>query len=98
MKLEINVGSIKANYTLCLTDAPRAYDVFGTVNIIDYGQPVSHPARLVAIREEHLAYQTGRYGSGLHCAWDGDEEIAGALHLTLRDIEEILFLRLFKVA
>ena len=106
MKLEINVGTIKANYTLCLTDAPCAYDGFGTLLVIDYGQPVAHPggyatrgpARLVAIREERLAWQTGRYGSGLHCAWDGDEEIVGALHLTPRDIEEILFLRLFKAA
>lgn len=111
MKLEINVGTIKANYTLCLTDAPCAYDGFGTLLVVDYEQrvtvgdathpwprPARGPARLVAIRDEHFDYQTGRYGSGLHCVWDGDDVLVGALHLTARDIDEILFLRLFKAA
>jgi hypothetical protein len=48
-------------YSFGSTRAPADYDGFGTLTLGTEGDE-----RLVAIRREHLAWQTSRYASGLH--------------------------------
>jgi hypothetical protein len=48
-------------YTLGYSTSPEAYDSFGTMTVSADGEE-----RLVAIRNEHVEWQVGRYASGLH--------------------------------
>jgi len=50
------------------TSAPQSYDGFGTISLVDCGDPddKANYIRLVAIRPDHLEWQEGRYGSGMH--------------------------------
>jgi hypothetical protein len=43
------------------TRAPKAYDGFGTFTLAEYHSY----GRLIAIRDEHLTWQLGRYNSGI---------------------------------
>ena len=61
MRLALQVGSFKTTLAIFVTTAPEAYDGFGTFTVHEYD---GH--RLVAIQEPHVAWQTGRYASGLH--------------------------------
>ena len=58
IRITINNNSI--TYAIRETNAPRNYDGFGTITLVDHGD-----ARTVAIVPEHLHWQTTRYGSGL---------------------------------
>ncbi len=50
------------------TRAPIAYDGFGTLELCNELQDNDgKTVRLVLIRDEHLGWQEGRYGSGLGC-------------------------------
>jgi hypothetical protein len=48
-------------YHVMETDAPQAYDGFGTFAIDEY-----NGERTVLIRDEHFTWQTMRYSSGNH--------------------------------
>ena len=105
MKLEIKVGSIEVRYELFLTDAPSDYDYGGVFTVINYGAPLPRdsgfrthgPARIVAVPVATVLAQTGRYRSGLHCAWPADD-CRQALHLNQRDLEETLYRRFLSPA
>lgn len=60
-KIHIAFGSLGLDYTIRETTAPKAYDGFGTLTLADIGD-----TRIVLIRDEHLAWQEGRYASGMH--------------------------------
>lgn len=62
-------------YVAVVTDAPRAYDGFGTFTIKDFGSNVDiegqitrGDARMVLVDREHLEWQRGRYYSDMHSA------------------------------
>lgn len=96
-EFKIQLGPIELNYVLALTDAPKNYDGFGTFTIAEYGWPVEgytrKDARLVAIRAEHLHWQTGRYSSGLNTCWTGSEGLE-AVAAEEKDIAETLYKKL----
>jgi len=54
------------------TNAPQSYDGFGTISLVDCGDPndKTNYVRLVAIRPDHLEWQEGRYGSGMNNVTD----------------------------
>lgn len=90
-KFTIRLGNKKPiTYNVIVTTAPRSYDGFGTFTIHeDYIQVNGKQARLVAIKEEHFNYQTGRYQSGMHTASDemldfmadeNDEDVLQAIY------------------
>jgi hypothetical protein len=61
------------------TSAPENYDGFGTRTLAVVGH-VGHsrhkePVRKVAIEKEHLEWQLGRYGSGLHTSTSDDSPL-----------------------
>lgn len=74
MTITIKIGDTEIRYALRQTGAPRDYDGFGTFTVVDglpSGQSRAGQSRLVLIREEHLAWQEGRYASGLGTfAWE----------------------------
>jgi hypothetical protein len=49
------------------TDAPEAYDGFGTRTLAVVGLSRRGPVRKVETPREHAEWQRMRYGSGLHC-------------------------------
>jgi hypothetical protein len=60
-RVEIKIGTDEAvRYHVRQTRAPKAYDGFGTIELADYNDY----GRIVLIRDEHLAWQEGRYSSG----------------------------------
>jgi hypothetical protein len=67
--------------TQYVTDAPERYDGFGTetVTALPY-KTMYGPVRIVSIQDQHLEWQTVRYGSGLYIAytrerWDHDLDL-----------------------
>ncbi len=50
------------------TTAPADYDGFGTFAVHAYDNGADGIIRTVLVREEHLAWQTARYSSGLKSA------------------------------
>lgn len=50
------------------TTAPEAYDGFGTKSRGVVAMDNDKPVRMVEINPEHLNWQEGRYGSGMHCS------------------------------
>jgi hypothetical protein len=58
--IRISINSYTVTYALRETSAPRNYDGFGTITLVDTGD-----RRIVGIHVEHLDWQTTRYGSGL---------------------------------
>lgn len=54
------------------TTAPLAYDGFGTQAVAIVGTYCGQPLRLVRVRAEHLEWQDGRYGSGMHGPWTSE--------------------------
>jgi hypothetical protein len=50
------------------TNAPQSYDGFGTISLVDCGDPNDRAnyIRLVAMRPDHQEWQEGRYGSGMN--------------------------------
>jgi hypothetical protein len=61
--VRLQIGGINITYHLYETNAPVDYDGFGTHTFYLTGD-----TRYVLIDEQHVAWQTGRYGSGLHRA------------------------------
>ncbi len=59
--IEIKIGRHSAKYIIVMTNAPKDYDGFGTFTVNQSGKD-----RIVAIQEQHLDWQTHRYGSGLY--------------------------------
>ena len=51
----------RVEYLAFKTDAPKSYDGFGTLNLLDCGS-----RRVVLIQREHFLWQQARYASGLH--------------------------------
>ena len=84
--LKVQIGNFTIDGVLIVTDAPRAYDGFGTVEVQNFESPVEvggvytkGDARLVLVRSEHLDWQTSRYSSGLHAAHPAEDYfVAGA--------------------
>lgn len=90
-KITIQIGAktnpyFKVTYVVAFTTAPRAYDGFGTIELSAHDER----SRYVLIREEHLAWQQGRYSSGIH-ACDTTDQVS---HLDDATIIEILYQRL----
>ena len=71
---KFQLGDINRNYTVYHTNAPKAYDGFGTITLQDRGNldresgEVKNQSRIVAIDEPHIQWQTMRYASGNHFA------------------------------
>ncbi len=57
------------------TTAPSDYDTFGTTTVEVCGDWRGKTLRKVLAHPHHVGYQSGRYGSGLHGAWDVDPGI-----------------------
>ncbi len=65
-------------WRICWTTAPDDYDTGGTETLETCGAWHNRTLRKVAIEPEHYVYQTARYGSGLHPAWDEDPRVVEA--------------------
>lgn len=105
MRIHAEVGQLKLDLNIMVTSAPESYDGFGTFTIARGGADYAGnrtPLRLVAIQDESLSWQSGRYASGLHspvrydedalknCAW-GDP-----FYFSQSDVENILYKRLLR--
>ena len=91
--IKVEIGTFQGLFVAAITDAPEAYDGFGTFTletINDEADESSKIFRLVLIRTEHLQWQTGRYSSGLYSC---DHEAADRL----TDQEQITNIILKKV-
>lgn len=96
MKIKIQIGLIEVNYTAVITDAPPAYDGFGAFTALELDSPAllesgvetKGNARYALVRDEHLAWQLGRYASGLHMCEPVSSEN------DYYGLEELLFTRL----
>lgn len=53
---------------ITVTDAPEAYDGFGTRTVEILGQLRGKPLRLVETPEDHVEWQRGCYLSGMYLA------------------------------
>lgn len=79
-------------YVVVVTDAPKDYDGFGTINVYKFasnvdidGQITRGDARMVLVVRDHLEWQRNRYFSGMHSAIvDGVEEAFSARDITER--------------
>jgi hypothetical protein len=60
--IDIQIGGDRVVFVVAATTAPKSYDGFGTFTLAEIGTE-DNPQRLVLIREEHLQWQTTRYGS-----------------------------------
>ena len=64
MKIIVQIGDARKDYVVALTSAPKAYDGFGTLELMqdcfEKGQ------RLILIAEPTLEWQKGRNGSGMY--------------------------------
>lgn len=60
--VDLNLGLGPAGFRLLRTDAPVAYDGFGTMTVADSSE------RYVLVPEIHAEWQVQRYLSGLHLA------------------------------
>ena len=65
-------------WRVCWTTAPDDYDNGGTETLETCGAWHNRTLRKVAIEPESYVYQTARYGSGLHPAWDEDPRVTEA--------------------
>lgn len=72
--ITVTIGSHTVTYHLVETDSPRAYDGFGTIELYNSGPGAKHPKRMVLVNTEHLTWQLGRYGSGLHTGEEQDND------------------------
>ena len=73
--IKVQIGTFERTYTVLNTDSPIAYDGFGTLEI--YSATIDgKPHRYVLVDVEHLEWQKGRYGSGLHSAEDIAEDLS----------------------
>jgi hypothetical protein len=88
MQIKIQIGQDECVFVVKQTNAPQAYDGFGTFAVYEYGPENSADfLRIVLIREEHLSWQLPRYSSGMHTATDCDL-------ITESDVAEILWKRI----
>ena len=58
------------------TTAPEAYDGFGTktIEIVGYYRnDPTRPVRKISVNPDHLDWQSGRNGSGLHPTWTEEQ-------------------------
>lgn len=67
-ELTVRIGAEELHYEVWWTQAPPAYDGFGTITISKCSA-----GRLVLISPKAKDWQLSRYSSGLHTAWPGDE-------------------------
>jgi len=66
-KLTIQIGHVgPTTYQLYETGAPRDYDGFGTLELYVRCGTIEAPTRMIAIKEEHRAWQISRNASGLY--------------------------------
>ena len=73
-KMTVAIDGETVTYLVAQTTAPRAYDGFGTLSLADTYGPSGESVRVVLIREEHFAWQNGRYNSGLFYATHFDKQ------------------------
>ncbi|MCR4330249.1 MAG: hypothetical protein NUV65_06935 [Candidatus Roizmanbacteria bacterium] len=66
----VKIGSIEKDYSAWQTDAPEAYDGFGTFTIYNGSKN-----RWVLIESTHVGWQTERYASGLHFYKSGEGDV-----------------------
>lgn len=69
LPIAVSVAGETVNWHVRITKAPQEYDGFGTHAIYEYNAGIDHKVdsfRIVLIRDEHLAWQVGRYNSGFH--------------------------------
>jgi len=59
--IRIAIGNQEAQFHIMTTDAPKEYDGFGTFCVGEFKKE-----RTILIRVEHLAWQQGRYQSGVY--------------------------------
>ncbi len=59
--ISVQIGPDSFVYHFYQTDAPKAYDGFGTITVMEWGS-----TRIVGIRTAHCEWQLMRYTSGLH--------------------------------
>ena len=88
MTINISIGSNPETqvFHALITNAPAAYDGFGTFTVAQLYEPGN---RLVLVRDEHLEWQKMRYHSGMHLALDPTTQ-----GITPEGITEILWNRL----
>lgn len=65
LKTTIAIGSRSETFVLIQTNAPKAYDCGGAIELYD-GTHGTVVERYVLIPEDQLDWQRGRNGSGLH--------------------------------
>ena len=79
-KLDVKIGTFERSYILAETNAPIAYDGFGTLEIYSSapaaGSDGKDPSRYVLCDVDHVVWQEGRYRSGLHTFEIPDEDIS----------------------
>ena len=71
-KVTVSLGDFSKTYVVFRTSAPRNYDYDYCIPIYGDDIPAKEDSRIVLIPEESVAYQTGRYGSGLF--WSKPED------------------------
>lgn len=96
MTLDLQIGSYKTTFHLFDTTAPEAYDGFGTITIRTYEND-GRTHRLVGVNGlANVAWQTGRYGSGLNPCYpfDPNREESMFWQVSERAIVDVLLKRL----
>jgi hypothetical protein len=75
-QVDVTIDKHTVTYHFRRTSAPKAYDGFGTFTVYEYdaGEKYKDQSfRVVAIRAEHLNWQTARYSSGCFASpWPED--------------------------
>jgi hypothetical protein len=87
--ITITIGEVSVTYQLVETTAPPAYDGFGSFTLYETGAGAKHPKRMVLVQEEHLAWQLGRYHSGMHEGKVHEDDRSMRRYLTTRLWEKI---------
>jgi hypothetical protein len=95
-KISVAINGESVTYVIAETQAPKEYDGFGTFSLYEYydDEDQSNNYRIVLIRLEHLAWQEGRYASGMFAAqlpsWLDPKNVVNELWVRLtRQGEEV---------
>lgn len=98
MTIDLQIASFKTVLHIHETTAPEAYDGFGTFTIAESRahKGESRTTRLVAIRQEHVEWQRGRYGSGFHASQPLGEHGSTNFYLDVDDLIELFLARLMR--
>ena len=73
-EIEVSIGGRAVTYQLFETNAPKAYDHGGTLELYEGGGQ-----RFILVPAEQADYQKGRNGSGLHTFIASSDIPAGAI-------------------